>query len=252
LSGVAGELPESRVRELIRYADRIGVERFVLSMGFPFIVDPSPDELRAQNDQVLRAIRQFPDRALGFVYLNPAHVEFSLAELDRCVRDGPMVGVKLWIARHCNVPELGPIVERAAALKAVVFQHTWFKRGGGLPGESTPLELAELARRHPRAALICGHIGGDWERGIRAIRAFPNVLADVSGSDPTSGMVEMAVREMGAGRVLFGSDSGARSFASQLAKVVGAEIPAGARDLILGGNLRRILAPLLKAKGMAA
>ena len=31
-------------------------------------------------------------------------MEASLAELDRCVRDGPMVGVKLWVARHCNTP----------------------------------------------------------------------------------------------------------------------------------------------------
>jgi predicted TIM-barrel fold metal-dependent hydrolase len=59
----------------------------------------------------------------------------------------------------------------------------------------------------------------------------------------------MAVRELGAERVIYGSDAGGRSFASQLAKVMGAEIPEAARQLILGENLRRLLAPILKAKG---
>jgi predicted TIM-barrel fold metal-dependent hydrolase len=44
----------------------------------------------------------------------------------------------------------------------------------------------------------------------------------------------MAVRELGAERVIYGSDAGGRSFASQLAKVMGAEIPEAARQLILG------------------
>jgi hypothetical protein len=60
----------------------------------------------------------------------------------------------------------------------------------------------------------------------------------------------MAVRELGAERVLYGSDAGGRSFASQLAKVLGAEIPGNARRLILGENLKRLLRPVLKAKGV--
>jgi hypothetical protein len=218
-------------------------------MGFPFHYDPTPEELRAENDQVLRAVRAFPDRIFGFVYLSPNHVAYSLQELDRCVRDGPMVGVKLWVARRCNAPELDPIVERAAALHAVVLQHTYMKITGNLAGESVPSDMAELARRHPSVPLIAAHTGADWEQGIRAVRATKNVAVDVCGFDPTAGVVEMAVRELGAERVLYGSDAGLRTFASQLAKVMGADIPESARSLILGGNLKRMLAPILKAKG---
>jgi uncharacterized protein len=39
-------------------------------------------------------------------------------------------------------------------------------------------------------------------------------------------------------------------FASQLAKVLGADIPESARKLILGGNLKRLLLPILEAKGI--
>jgi hypothetical protein len=55
----------------------------------------------------------------------------------------------------------------------------------------------------------------------------------------------MVVRELGAERVIYGSDVGGRSFASQVAKVVGAEISNADKKLILGGNMRRLLQPVL-------
>ena len=82
--------------------------------------------------------------------------------------------------------ELDPIVERAAKMQAPILQHTWLKVGGNGPGESTPFDFVELAKRHPSASLICGHTGGDWERGIRIVRSTPNVCVELAGSDPTS------------------------------------------------------------------
>lgn len=259
---------------LLRFADRMGIDRLCVYMGTTFTTDPTPEQLRQQNDEVLQAIGHWHDRAFGFVYLSPKHVDESLRELDRCVRDGPMVGVKLWVAGRCDQASLDPIVARATELGALVFQHTWYKTGGArgaggaevsrlssewtrlgagnLPGESTPDDLAALAGRHSGAAIVCGHAGGNWELGIRAVRARPNVLVDLGGSDPTIGFVEMAVRELGAERILFGSDVPGRSFASQLTKVQVAGITPDARRLILGENLRRLLAPILKAKGIKA
>jgi predicted TIM-barrel fold metal-dependent hydrolase len=249
LTSLEGESPEERMTQLVRFADRLGINRVTLSLGFTIYPDPSPQLLREENDQVLRALRRWPDRAFGFVYLNPNQIDFSLKEFDRCVRDGPMVGIKLLTAKRCNAPELDPIAERAGALKAPILQHTWLKLGGNEPGESIPSDVVELARRHPQVSIICGHSGGDWERGIRIVRATTNVSVCLAGFDPTSGVVEMAVRELGAERVVYGSDGGGRSFASQLAKVMGAEISEPARKLILGENLRRMLTPILKTKG---
>lgn len=252
LSGVPGETPGKRAVQLLEYAGRLGIERICVSMGMSWIYDPSPEQLRAQNDDVLQAVQELPERVFGFVYLNPRHTEASLAELERCLRDGPMVGVKLWIARRCNAPELDPLVRRAAELGAVILQHTYLKATGNLPGESTPMELAELARRHPRARFIAAHSGGDWEVGFRALRDCGNVCVDLCGFDPAAGVTEMAVRELGAERVIYGSDAGGRSFASQLAKVAGADIPESAKRLILGQNLRRLLGPVLESKGVKA
>jgi hypothetical protein len=250
LDGFAGATPEQRVDSMLRFADRMGVERCVVSI--PVHADPTPEQFRGANDEALGAIKRAPGRVLGLAYVNPNHLEASLRELDRCLRDGPMVGVKLWIARHCNAPELDPIVARAVECQAIILQHTYFKNQGNLSGESTPLDLAELARRHPGAKLILGHTGADWERGIRAVRDLNNVTADLAGSDPSAGFTEMAVRELGVERVLYGSDVGGRSFASQLAKVLGANISERARIVILGGNLRRLLAPIMQAKGIRA
>ena len=61
-----------------------------------------------------------------------------------------------------------------------------------------------------------------------------------------------AVRELGPERVVYGSDVGGRSFASQLSKVIGADIPESAKALVLGGNLRRLFTPILRAKGYQA
>jgi hypothetical protein len=205
---------------LIEVADRMHIERLIVFMGSPFSQDPDPAELRRQNDQVLQALSHWHHRAFGFVYLSPAHEQASLDELERCVANGPMVGIKLW------------------------------KTTGNLPGESTPADLAALAARHPRARLICGHTGGNWELGLRTVRPYPNISVDLGGGDPLSGIAEMAVREVGADRVLYGSDVAGRSFASQLAKVTGALLEEPFKQAILGQNLKRLLTPMLQRKGV--
>lgn len=250
LSGVDGRTPGDRMANLVRFMDRMGVDRVCVFMGYPFLTDPTPEQLRRQNDQVVEALTHHHDRAFGFVYASGSHPDASVREIDRLVKDGPLVGVKLWVAKRCTAGELDPIVARATELKAPILQHTWFKAGGNLPGESTPLDLIDLVRRHPKATLICGHSGGDWQLGVRAIRGAAGLVTETGGFDPTSGCVEMAVRELGADRVLYGSDAGGRSFASQLAKVQGADVPADAKKKILGENLKRLLLPILTDKGM--
>lgn len=250
LSGGVTGTPTERMATLLAYAQRMGIERLIVYMGYPFAADPSPEEVRRQNDQVLEALAYAPDRVLGFVYLNPKYVKESLAELDRCVARGPMVGVKLWVAVRCHERCLDSIMERATELKAPILQHTWSKATGNLAGESVPEDLSRLAARHPRTSFIAAHTGGEWESGIRAIRAAGNVTAEICGSDPAAGMVEMAVRELGPQRVMYGSDFGGRSFASQLAKVYGADVPDEAKRLILSGNIKRMLQPILTAKGV--
>jgi hypothetical protein len=172
--GTPGPTPEKRMEALVRIADRMGVERMCINMSPPWSHEATPEQFRKSNDDVLAILKEWGSRAFGFVYLNPVHTRESLAELERCVADGPMIGIKLWVGTRANAASLDPIVKRARELDALILQHTWIKqRGkGNLPHESTPMELAELSARHAGFPIICGHTGGgDWALGIRAIRA---------------------------------------------------------------------------------
>lgn len=251
--GTPGPNPEKRMEALLKIADRVGVERLCICMSPPWQYEPTPEQFRRSNDDVLAILKEWSSRVFGLVYLNPTYTRESLDELDRCVANGPMIGIKLWVGTRANAPQLDPIVQRAKELDALILQHTWIKqRGkGNLPHESTPMELAELSARHPGVPIVCGHTGGgDWALGIRAIRARPELYADLGGGDPVYGEVEMAVRELGANRVLYGSDVNGRSFASQIGRVLGADISLADKKLILRENLRRLLQPALRRKGI--
>jgi len=229
------------VDELLHFADKFGIDKLCLSLGLGRYYEPTPEQLREQNDEVAEALAYAPDRLVGFVYLNPVHTEASLNEIERHVVEGEMQGIKLLVACLCSDARLDPIVERAIDLDTPILQHTWLKVTGNLPHESTPDDMAELAARHPAAKLIYGHTGGDWEYGIMAVRRHPNVYADLAGGDPTAGVTELAVAELGPERVVYGSDAPGRSFASQLAKVQGADISAETKQMILGDNMLRLL-----------
>lgn len=202
--------------------------------------------LRSQPAVVLRAQQRWPDKLLGFIQLNANRVPASLDALDRWLRDGPMLGVYFPGsgpgALACTHRNFDPLVERIAELNGVIIQHTWFKTGGKSgQGESTPAELAELARRHPEQPFICAHAGGEWERGIRAVQSTPNILVETSGFDATAGFIEMAVRELGAERIVFGSHLPSRSLGTELGKIVGADISEQDKRRILGETFRRLL-----------
>jgi predicted TIM-barrel fold metal-dependent hydrolase len=125
LVNLRGSVPE-RVSVLLKHADRVGVEKIVVHMGTTLVSHPTPDEFRRQNDEVLQAVSASPSRVMGFAYLNPHYERESLRELDRCVRDGPMVGVKLWIALACSRPELNSIAQRCGELRVPIIQMDYF------------------------------------------------------------------------------------------------------------------------------
>ncbi len=232
---------------MFELADHYDVQKLcVSSLGRGWPARPTPEQVEEANDAVRSLMRRRPDRILGFCYLNPEHGEWALQEMNRRLLDEGFAGVKLWIACLADDPRVFPIIERAIELDVVVLQHAWFNRLRKLPTESTPDHAARLARRYPEAKLLMAHSGGDWERGLRAIRDVPSLHTDICGSDNYTGMVEMAVRELGADRVVWGTDCPGRSMASQIGKVLGADIDEDARAKILGGNMARLLGERLR------
>jgi len=226
-----------------------------LNVGLGTADDVTERRVRTHPETITRPLERWPDRLLGMIRLNGNDVRGSLDAVNRWIGDGPMVGVYLQGgdrgALTCSHRNFDPLVERIAELGGAIMVHTWFKTSGKeYAGESTPADLAVLASRHTGVNFMCAHAGGEWEQGIRAVRKSPNILVETSGFDPTAGFLDMAVRELGSERIVFGSHLPSRSLGTEFGKVFGARITERARGLILGGNLRRLLGPILQRKGL--
>lgn len=228
------------VDELLRYGERLGIERFIVCLGPQLVLYPDAELIERDTEYVLKAIEYAPGRIEGLVYGSGNHPEKSLELMERHIANGPMCGVKQWVCRPCSDPELDPIADYAGELHVPILQHTFFKTSGNYEGESSPADLVALAKRHPRTQFLMAHSGGNWEKGIRTVAEIRNIAVDVCGGDPEQGQTEYAVEMLGAERVLYGSDALGRSLASQLAKVTGADISDKDRQLILAGNALRI------------
>ena len=233
----------SCAERLLWGADRVGIERLCVSMGMRRSYrEPNPlEDMYLHNDDVEAVVERWPDRFIGFCFLQPSYLRQSLEELQRRVADGPFRAVKMLWDMFCDEPNYDVIADAAGELGVPIQQHTWHKVPGNYPRESEAWRLAKLAKRHPQTTFLCAHTGGNWELGIREIADTPNVLADICGGDPETGYAEMAVQWLGVERVVYGSDALGRSFASQLAKVHGADISDDEKRSILSGNMRRVL-----------
>lgn len=237
---------DAQLAQALRQAERLEMVLCVNSINLESTVSPhfpSVEFVAACNDRTLKAARENPRRVIPFWYLNPVHEEAARAELQRRVaqHQGPQ-GVKLWMALKGNEACVDPVLELCAEYRLPVLQHTNIEAGGTLPTETTPQEMREMALRHPDVTFLWGHAGSDYEYGVKCALGVPNVLMDIGGNEATNGYTELLVRYLGAERVVYGSDATGRSFASQLAKVYGADISDYERESILYRNAKELFA----------
>lgn len=228
-------------RKLIEAADKLGIDQLCCSI-LPPQRPATPESFRACNQWLHEAIGRFPGRILGYCFVNPGHGREAREEIRRCVEDRGFVGIKLYNDYRATEPVVWPIVELAIELRVPILHHaghaSWLPQPQ--PRISDGGDLAELGQRYPEAMLICAHIcgGGDWEWTVKALRHARSVYLDTSGSVIDEGVVEMAARVLGAGRLLFACDM---SMTASVGRIRGAELSEIDREKILGGNMRRIL-----------
>jgi predicted TIM-barrel fold metal-dependent hydrolase len=248
--------------ENLFYVERMGIER-MLSLdiaGNP--TDPLGTMIPAEDKRAMRAyLEKHSDRVSGLIPVDPSQPIESLRKIEEWVVNGPCVGIKYYGGNPggvvCSHPNSDAIMRLASELKTVIYIHTWLQVGGdprrpggkNVAGESTPMDVARLADRFPDLPIICGHSGGDWELGVRAVRQQENVHIEFSGSDPHSGQVDFTVSEVGAKRLVWGGHGPSRSYSTELSKVLDADLTFDERLLIFGGNLRRIATPIFQRKG---
>jgi predicted TIM-barrel fold metal-dependent hydrolase len=248
--------------ETMVYVQRMGIER-VLSLdiaGTP--ADPLGKLVPAdKKKEIRRFLETNADRVNGLIPIDPSDPLGSCQKIEEWIAKGPCVGIKYYGGNPGGIPcshgDNDVIIREAARLNALVYIHTWYQvggqprrpGGGNQKGESTPEDVALLARRFPEVPLICGHSGGDWELGVRAVRPFRNVSIEFSGSDPHSGQVDFTVAEVGVDRLIWGGHGPSRSYSTELAKVFDADLTQAQREKIFGGSLRRMAEPIFRKKG---
>ena len=252
--------PIRQHEEMLFYVDRMGIERIIsVDIGGTLAapLDPKP-----HDERQLEILKKSQSKISGIIPIDPGFPDESCDKMEKWIKNGPCIGIKYVggnkLGVTCDHPNNDQIIQYAADLGAVIYIHTWIKVGGtpripggnNLSGESSPMDVAVLAQRFPNVPLICGHAGGDWELGAKAIRPYDNVLFEFSGADPHSGSVDYAVNLLGADRIVWGGHGPSRSYSTELSKVFDASISHSDRMKIFGENYRKIAKGIFRNKGL--
>jgi uncharacterized protein len=230
--------------ELLRRMDRCGVEKAVTWLQPPYI----RSEIDQGNAYVHQAMRQHPDRILGFGWADPnLGVDRAIDDVRRAVEEYGFFGVKLNGAQNdyrIDDPELAmPVIERIAAAGIVLALHV----GADAFDQTHPSRVATIARAFPELRILVVHMGGAAFHDLSAAaitvaRDHPNLT--LIGSAVRAIPILAAIRTLGAGRVCFGSDTPFELMHVELAKydaLLEGEIPPEEREQVLGGTIARVL-----------
>lgn len=246
--------PEALADRWVAELDRRGVGRAAIIASLP-----------GDEGSVAAAVAKHPARFVGFFMLNPT-ADDAFERLERAL-DAGLRGVCLFPAMHLY-PLKDERVARVFARtegRGVVFAHCGMLSVGvrkklGLPSPfdirlGQPLDLVELARRHPSLPLIIPHFGAGFLReALMAAELCPNIHLDTSSSNSwmkhtpgltLDGVFKAALEVLGPDRLLFGSDSSwfprgwnAEVFEAQSKTLE--TLPAFVRDRIFRDNFDRL------------
>ncbi|HQP30027.1 MAG TPA: TatD family hydrolase [Deltaproteobacteria bacterium] len=164
-------------------------------LGKAYHIYPDPD-----NAPVFQAVKDYPERFLGWVFVNPRGKNDPVRELEKWQGAPGFIGVKAHSFWHRYAPiELAPVAEKVSALKKPLILHAGFGAHG---------DFMALLDAVPDLKLILAHAafpeyGDTW----KTIRHMKNVFVDLS---QTSYVGERATRDvvayLGVERCLYGTD----------------------------------------------
>ena len=194
---------------------------------------------RTSNEHTRDAVSAYPDRLIGFANIKPPQgLAACRDEMARTLRDWGFRGIKL----HPQVDRypmndrrlVYPVIELAIEYDVPVWVHT------GHQPNATPTLMGAVARDFPEAKLVIGHMGsGMFYDAMCMARRYPNLHVDISLQGGHSFAV--ACEEVGASKLLYGSDAPYASPGSMKRIIDESPLPAADKAAILGGNAARLL-----------
>lgn len=220
---------ERLLKELFANEDAAGIDYAV--------VMPQPS-VKPDNKALYETAHNQP-RAILCCQVNPNDGESAFEEIRKSATDWGMRVLKIMPAIyqvHLTSKLATKLMTLARELNLVVNIHS----GSEI---SHPLAIGALAHRFPDVTVLMDHMGyREWTSdAIEAARDNPNLYlgTTIASFEPVT--IERAVRELGPERVVYGSNMPA--LYSDLAveairrQCLGKEV----EELVLGGNLARIL-----------
>lgn len=218
---------------LLRTADKLGIEKLCCTDLTALFYD-----MHEGNRLLFEEMKKHPDRILGYASLHSTRFgQEALDEIRRCKHEYGMHGLKIYSTPEMSIAEstMLPIMETCAELKMPILAHT------------TPAECEYLMSRVPEVNFIMAHAGGqpyahgDWNRAIMVAQKFPNLYLDTACSTVDSSFVATCIREVGADRIIFGTDIPLLDPWPQLAKAMEVDVSPEAKALYMGGNILRLM-----------
>jgi predicted TIM-barrel fold metal-dependent hydrolase len=225
------------MEEFVAYLDKCQVRRGVISSSWSNKAQ-TPEDYRNGNREVARYVERYRGRFRGSCVITPFRIDEALREIEHCHKECGFV----WLGEFCNymtgykydTPEWAQVMKLATQLKLVVQIHT------------NTREMQYLAEDFPDTTIVFPHLGGsrdDIFARIDIVAKHKNAHIDLSGSGiERVGILERAVKDIGADRVLYGSDFTINEPAAVIARVRNAFLTAEDREKILFRNVERLLA----------
>jgi predicted TIM-barrel fold metal-dependent hydrolase len=185
---------------------------------------------------------------IPFGNLNPFFSPHLGEELERCVSDLGMKGIKLYPTYQQFYPNdsaLYPLYAKAQEFKIPVMVHTGSSlfRGSRIK-YGDPILLDDVAVDFPGLILIQVHSGrGFWyDSAFFLAQLHSNMYMEISGLPPQNLLKYFPDLEKNADKVLFGSDwPGVPGISRNIAAIRSLPIQEQAKKKILGENAARIL-----------
>ena len=204
------------------------------------------------NDYILESIARYPKRLVGFCSVQPNSYKASLAEIERCVKEGIRgVGelrpdMQLFDLGDETVME--PLVKILQKHKLILLTHTSEPVGHEYPGKGgiTPDMLYPFITKFPDLTIVCAHWGGGlpfYALMPEVKRAMCNVFFDTAASPflYIPQIYKKVVQLVGADKILFGSDYPLLAQSRLIKEIRSLDLPEETENLILSGNARKLL-----------
>lgn len=234
------EFRSGSAEEVVHYAQRANIGCTIVSPLTALMPRGGGDTLRG-NREAAETVARFGG-LLQWVVIDPTKPE-SYAQASQMLQSEKCAGIKIHPEEHCYpIKEYGDeIFNFAAEQRAVVLAHT------GEPN-SLPEDFVPFADEYSEMRLILAHLGngfdGDPTHQVRAIQRAQqnNLYVDTSSANSiTPKLIEWAVQEIGAERILFGTDTPLYSAPMQRARIDSADISDDDKRKILRDNAVRLL-----------